>query len=78
MSKKNEIFNTILENGLEYDLFEMLSDYIVRNQVTMKNQNHNYRSTIKGIKKINQGKDQTIENLCDLELNNIYVINRVQ
>lgn len=78
MSKKNEIFNTILESGLEYDLFEMLSEYIVRNQIKMKNQNQNYRSTIKGIKKINQGKDQTIENLCDLELNNKYVINRVQ
>ena len=62
-----EILNEIHKGGYEFSVFEYLSKYLIKENTRLEKQNSEYRATIRTIKKINRGKNDAIDNLCEVE-----------
>lgn len=61
------ILNEIHKGGYEFSVFEYLSKYLIKENTELEKQNSEYRATIRTIKKINRGKNDAIDNLCEVE-----------
>lgn len=64
-----QILNEIHKGRYEYQVFEYLSKYIIQENTKLEEKNCNYKATIKIIKKINNGKNEFIDNACEVEEN---------
>ena len=62
------ILNEIHKGGYEYQVFDYLSKYLIKENTRLEKQNSEYRATIRTIKKINRGKNDAIDNLCEVEV----------
>ena len=62
-----EILDEILKGGYEDAVFKALSNQILQNQQSLKNENRHYKATIRAIKKINREKNKDIDSLCEVE-----------
>ncbi len=61
------ILNEIHKGGYEQQVFEYLSKYLIKENARLEKQNSVYKATIRTIKKINRGKNDAIDNLCEVE-----------
>jgi hypothetical protein len=60
-----EIINTIAQQGLEDAVYGVLHSIIMKDYKKAREENAEYRCTITAIKKINKGKNEAIDVLCD-------------
>ena len=61
------ILNEIHKGGYEHQVFEYLSKYLIKENTRLEKQNSEYKATINLIKKLNQGKNKLIDNVCEDE-----------
>lgn len=61
------ILNEIHKGGYEHQVFEYLSKCLIKENTRLEKQNSEYKATIRTIKKINRGKNDAIDNLCEVE-----------
>lgn len=60
-----EIINIITQQGLEDAVYGVLHSIIMKDYLKVREKNAEYNSTITAIKKINQGKNEAIDALCE-------------
>lgn len=67
MSETNKIISEIVENHLEVEIYNILHTIILTEYKKEINKNYDQQACLTAIKKINQGKNDAIDALCDTE-----------
>lgn len=61
------ILNEIHKGGYEYQVYDYLSKYMIKENTRLEKQISEYKATIRAIKNINRSKNEAIDNLCEVE-----------
>lgn len=60
-----EILKEIYKNGLQKQVYMILHSAVMEDYKTALNENREYSTSLNAIKKINKGKNEAIDALCE-------------
>lgn len=65
MDNINKILADIMDNNLEVEVYRILHTMILKSYEKTVSENKEARASLRAIKKLNDGKNKAINNLCE-------------
>jgi len=65
MNKVNDILTDIMDNNLEVEIYKILHNMILKSYDRVVDENRDNKAKLNVIKKINNNKNEAINNLCE-------------